>query len=197
MTPFIDFYDYYLADINGCTYYAAENELRKAAQEFCQRTKASVVRMSPILLFAGIDTYEFDVEKQHVLVRLEEAKLDGKQLDILLRDSLSTGGSIRPLSDTSFQLTPFPSDGQRLEIRAIVKPSNKATGLDDELYAQYAEAISYGAKARLYLQPDKPYTNPNLAMTHKAMFDEAIGIASQRVAKSYSRAPLRTAGHYL
>lgn len=197
MKTLADFHDYYLADITGCTYFAAENELRKAAQEFCEKTKVAVVNMEPVLLFTGVDTYQFDVTKQQVFLQLEQARIDtGEPLKILLRDQPEEQRSIQPINDREFKLIPSPSTGQKLYLRASTKPSNTATQLDDDLYDQYAEAIASGAKARLMMQLDKPYTNVQMAMVHRTEFDYQIGRAQIRVAKSFSNAPLRTTSSF-
>lgn len=197
MKSWIEFYDYYLADLPGCTYYAAGNALRQAAQEFCQRTKALRMTVDPLTLTTD-SIYDFDFTTNEVLVQVLWAKIDDQDLRILAPGEDSEGTrSIRAIDSSQFELFPDPTAGQILTMECAIKPSNTSDSIDDFLYDQYAEKIAYGAKARLMMQADKPYTNLQLAPVNGALFDAAIASATLRVARSYSNLPLRTRANFL
>jgi hypothetical protein len=189
-----DFYDQYLGDVPGCTYFMAENELRQAAREFCERSQAWRARMEPITTVAGRRLYSFDYNSRYDVCKVIGASLDGQYIHIMLPgDEIQAGASgLLALNQRDFELYPTPAGGLTLQISAILKPSMTAQGLDDALYAEYAPAIAQGAKARLFIQANQQYTNPGAAAACRETFDQQVGRATIRAAKAYSRAPLRT-----
>jgi hypothetical protein len=190
------FYDYYLRDLPGCSSFAAENELRKAAQEFCKRTLAWRATLDTMTLTT--DTlYDFDVSSQEEVAKMLSAKLNGQDLSVLNReqfDDLEHG--IVGLSEREFELYPAPSAGDELVIKVALYPSDTATGVEDFIYAAYAEAIAYGAKARLKAIKDKPYTDLVGADRDEGKFEQAISRAQWAASKGHSRAPLRTKANF-
>lgn len=199
MKTWMNFYDYYLRDLPGCSSFAAESELRKAAQEYCRKTQIWRVTFDPMFMVTGVDTYEFDITTSQEVHKLLSAKLDGQPITPMLPDSdgeFAVRG-IKPLSGREFQMFPTPSDGQILVIKAVMYPSNTATGVEDFIYADHAEAIAQGAKARLKAISDKPYSDPAGAAVAEAKFNDAIGNAAFRSAQGFSRAPLRTRASFI
>ena len=94
---------------------------------------------------------------------------------------------------TSLQLVPAPDAGGTLTLKVALKPSPSATGIDDDIFNEYREAIVHGALARMMLSPKKPYSSPQLAPYHAQQFEIKAGQAGVRQARNYSRAPLQTA----
>lgn len=193
MKTWADFYTFYLADLPGCTSFAAANELRRAAQEFCGRTRVWRVDLDPTITNAKEDTYEFELEDDWLLCKVLAAKLDDADLNILTpSDDLRGATGILPLDQTQFTLFPQPGAKQRVYITAALKPSNEADGVEDYVFDHYAEKIAYGAKARLMMRPNKPYSDPAMAERFEEKFEQAIADATWNAAKAYSQAPLRT-----
>lgn len=192
MKTWADFFDYYLTDLTGCTTFAAQNELRRAAQQFCEESGAWRVTMDPATLVADVSVYDFDLTKQMELVKFLSATLDEDDM-LVLNAGQSAGGAIaiKALNSRTFEVYPDPAGGEILTMKAIVKPSEASTGIDDDLFAQYAESIAYGARARLMMKKDKPYTDHALAAVNHDLFKSAIGAAKIKTAKAYSSAPRR------
>jgi hypothetical protein len=199
MKDWLSFHDYYLADIPGCTYFAAANQIRMAAQEFCKRSKAWRATLDPVKTVAKDNyIYDFDRTREIEVVKLLSATLDGHPLDPLLPDQDDgRQRGILALNGREFVLFPTPAAGLNVVAKAILAPSNTATGIDDKLYAEYAEAIAFGAKYRLFNTENKPYSNPQAAANNFDLFETAIGRATIRAAKAYSSAPLRTSASFL
>lgn len=193
-----DFYDYYLGDVPGCSYAAAVNALRMAAQEFCERAKVWRVIMDPVTTVAGNQVYPFDLTADQEIVKILLAKMDGHDIDLLLYDQLDNArrGMI-VLDQRQFHLQPMPATGNILVITAVLKPSNSAPGVDDVIWASYAEGIAFGAKARLFKMKSKPYFDPVAAADNKNDFNEAIGKATIKAAKAFSSAPIRTRAAFM
>lgn len=192
-----DFYTYYLADVTGCTYFAAVNELRRAAQELCERAKVWRVELDPVRTMAGQSVYDFELTGDQELVKVMEARLNDIELDIIIPGKKPRGFlALQPLNSREFKLFPEPITGLRVDMTAILKPSDTSEGIEDHLYAQYAEKIAYGAKARLFAQPGKPYTNPALAAAFEQKFADAVADANWRAEKAYSNAPQRVKAQF-
>lgn len=193
MKTWADFHDQYLSDVPGCTYFAAQNELRHAARDFCERTQAWRVTMDPIVTVADVSLYDVDRTSQTELVKLISAKLDGQKLHVMLPDEEDEYGAtgIQMVNERQFALYPTPADGLNAVLKAVLKPSLEASGVDNLLYAMYAKEISYGAKARLMGETSKPYSNPMGAAQNEAWFESAVARIHIKVIKAHSRAPLR------
>lgn len=192
MKTWEQFYDYYLRDLPGCSSFAAENELRKAAQDFCQRSLIWRVTMDTMTLTTA-DTYDFDITSQQEVAKLLSARLNGQKIDPLTMEQLDDEErGICAISPREFQLSPSPSAGDELILKVALYPSATATGVEDFIYAAHAESIAYGAKARLRMIQGKQYSNPDQAATDEARFERAISKAHMSAAKGYSRAPMRT-----
>lgn len=191
------FYDHYLADIDGCTFFAAANELRQAAREFCSRSHAWRVELDPVQTITDVSRYEFDRTAQMEVVKLMSAKLGGQKIEPILYDADPTQRGIVALSPMEFELRPAPPAGLVVALVAICQPGQEATGVDDVLYAMYAREIAYGARAKLFARANKTYSNAALADKFERMFDESIARARTKAAKSYSSAPLRTAASFM
>lgn len=194
-----DAFDFaYLHEVQGCTYLTAANALRMAAQEFCERTKCWRATMGAVAMATGTSVYDFGLASDRALVKLLSAKLAGQDIALLLHDQLDgcTPG-ICALDGSQFAVQPVPLTGQSMVIKAVLKPSNAATGVEDDLFSQYAEAIAKGAKARLFAMANQPFSNPGAAIAARAEFEAAISTTIIRVAKAFSSAPLRTQASFM
>lgn len=192
MKLWIDFYDYYLTDIPGCPHATAANALRSAAQEFCKRTKAWRATLEPVITVAGNSVYPFDLPDGQEVAKVVSAELDTYPIELLLHDQVEQiKRGVIAITQRQFYLQPVPADGQSLIIKVVLMPSNDAAGVDDVVYAMYAEAIAEGAKARLFSKSNQPYTDVRAAGLAQAKFMSEIDMTSMKVAKAFSSAPLR------
>lgn len=196
MKTWADFYDFCHADVPGVSTFAAERELRRAAQEFFEKTKCWKADLDPVYLFPGIESYDVDVPKGATVVKIEQATdAGGHHLNLLTPGQGGTGIAFQ--TQLQFLAIPVPTARSIVKLRAVLMPNHAATGIEDALFDQYAEIIGRGAKARLYLQPQKTYTNPELAAVEKEEFTLAIAREKVAAAKGFSGAPLRTKPQYL
>ena len=195
MKPWADFYDFCHADVPGVLGLVAERELRRAAQEFCEKTKVWTVDLDPIFIFPNIGLYELDLPPGTKIVKVMGATLHGQNVPLLTVGEHGYG--IVFTSQMTFQMQPQPQDRQQITFRVVLAPNHASTGIDDALFAQYAEQIATGAKARLYAQPQKTYTDPGLAAIEQEKF--ALFMAREKIeaAKGFSGAPLRIKPQFL
>lgn len=186
-----------------CPIVIMEHELRRAAQAFFEGSRVWKVTLDPVPVVAGQKTVTIaPTDPEQDLVRIETAWYDGKPLPVYSADEMDasfdedwqehTGD---PMAVTQMipgvaRLYPVPvSDAATgLKCRVSVRPSDTATGIPDELRVKYKEAIAAGAKARLMLYPNKPWSNVDLGVAMAAAFDAAIGKSNIDAARSLGRA---------
>lgn len=126
-----------------------EHHIRRAAQEFCQRTRAWRVDLAPITTLDGVAGYALPLLTLSELVRMEHATLNAQDLAVWRGGDASCTRYIYTPDGKTVSFNTLPGAGLPLVVTASVKPGNAATGVEDFLYDRYAECIAQGAVARL------------------------------------------------
>ena len=88
-------------------------------------------------------------------------------------------------SDGVLRLVPTPTSAVSYYVRAAVKPTQDVTDVSDLVVNKYSEALISGAKAYLFMQPRKPWTDLNMAQYHRAAFLAAIPEARANAADEF------------
>lgn len=177
----------------GCPDLIAEEEIRNAAEEFFDRSKAWRVWTADQDTIANQADYLPTLPANTRLVKLIAAKLDG--LDLGIDDSegdVSTGLPLAAYTYDMANVTLWPaptSAGQKLKVNLALTITSAATGLDDNLFNAYRLQIADGAIARLAAHEDKPYSNPGKAGMHGGKFNESIDKA--KTARTYGNSTQR------
>lgn len=190
-------------DINGVPEPVAINAMRKAAIEFCDRSRVWVMDHDAMTLIVGESTYAFEPNSGAVVARVEQAWVDGVDIDPTTRLDLQnsyanwttvTGPPTHYLQENTEEiiLFPKPTSAQTLTMKVTLKPSRRSTGIEGWLVEKYLEEIMHGAAWKLLEMPGKPWSDGAAAMYHKGAFDDAIATAKLAAAKSMGKAPLRT-----
>jgi hypothetical protein len=196
MKTWADFYDFCHADVPGVSTFAAERELRRAAQEFFEKTKCWKAELAPVYLFPKVELYDLEVPKGATIVKILEAKDDaGNDVNLLTQGDGRAG--LLFVSQLQFEAVPIPTSRMIVKMRAVLMPDHAAAGIEDGLFNQYAEVIARGAKARLYAQPQKTYTDDGRAESLQRQFELAIAREKVAAAKGFSNAALRTKPQFL
>ena len=203
ITPWSQFFRDILPEVPGCPDPVIEHALLRAAQEFFERTALWTAWLDNTMTLPGIVDYDIELPKDAELVRIERATLDGRDIDITTPESLPSDWQTYQgagLSDCIFTrdlftLTVLPRARARslLRVEAIVKPSDKATGVEDFLFRRFNETIAIGAKSRLMLMADKPWSKPNEGLRFEAMFNAEVQSLHFRRLRGFSSARPRRA----
>lgn len=189
--------------VPGCPNVLAAHELRRTAQVFFEKTKAWKVIEAARPVAAGTETVSAaPSEAGQELAEVEGATYDGKKLDPLTLDSIE--GEYGPdwASHTGtprayFQLTPgivrlYPKPAEDaltgIVFTLVVKPSDTATGIPDDLAIKYRDAMHIGAKARLMAMPGRAWTNAADAAAYGLAFEAKCGTGNWQAAKSFGSA---------
>ena len=168
-----------------------EQNIRSAAIEFCERSKAYILDMDPFNTTAGVYEYDFDVptgtEVHQVLYMTE----DGNDMDPISPRSLElnypdwrdrTGNPHVYLQKTSttFWVVPVPSGSKQIIASVALKPTRTSNNLDTNITNQYRDAIIYGALYRLLRIPNREWTDVGAAREYLAQFNTEITQAELR-----------------
>lgn len=168
-----------------------EQNIRSAAIEFCERSKAYILDMDPFNTTAGVYEYDFDVptgtEVHQVLYMTE----DGNDMDPISPRSLElnypdwrdrTGNPHVYLQKTSttFWVVPVPSGSRQIIASVALKPTRTSNNLDTNITNQYRDAIIYGALYRLLRIPNREWTDVGAAREYLVQFNNEITQAELR-----------------
>jgi hypothetical protein len=74
-----------------------------------------------------------------------------------------------------------------LHIKTALAPTRDSTEIDSEIFEQYAEAIAWGARARLLAQPRQDYSDKTGSMEALKMFRYEINRCRMQVTKGLTR----------
>ena len=191
-----------LPQLPSCPVPLVEHELRRAAQEFFGRTRAWLVTLPPVPVQASAAEVAVTPPDATIeIVRINQAWYDNSLLSPATGDALAdefgsgwqarTGTPIRYVQETPGVLRLFPipdvATAVGLVVRAAVRPSDSSPGIADDLAATYKSPLTSGAKARLMMYADKPWSAPDHGIKHDADFQKAIDEANIAAATSGGR----------
>ena len=160
MKAFDQFFPDVLPEAPGVTEPIAEHALLRAAQRFCDLTRAWRVVLDPTTTIAGIDEYDLELLRDTELVRIESAKLGGRDIEVATKDNASRLREYVFCPDgQTLYVNPVPAGAAVIQVTATLKPGNGATGVEDFLFDRYVSVIAAGAVAKLMQQPMKPYSS--------------------------------------
>lgn len=193
---------YVAVHVPGAPNALIEQVVRRAAAEFCHISRAYQADLDPILTVIGETTYDVPCPagtKMSVPARVvcEGADMYPTRADLLppgWRDS-ARGTPTQYLLDALPQITVYPTPNtanQKIYVRAVLRPSEDATELDDAVAERYRDGIAHGALQYLHAVPGKQWSDPNAAAYHRQMFlsyitaarieaDQGLGGMAQRV----------------
>jgi len=182
-----------------CPYPIAEQGIRWAAIEFCERTKC-YSNIQTKTVGSGIQSIILSPSDDALITDLIEVEWNGKEITPItqkeadqLRLRASVGvpeGYYRP-NPESIVLVPAPEASGTLKIYMSLTPTRTANSIPRFLYDLNWEAIEHGAKARLMSLANRPWSDPQMAGYHKQQFEMLIGSYSIRADKDGTRLPLR------
>ncbi len=192
------------AEIPEIPSFIAERQVLRALREFAEMTRAWRVDIQ-----VGVTAATATVDLTSLLPTGSEL------VDILsIKDSVTGGAPVSPTTfirldqdhpdwraeealdaqwyvldgnnTIRFVFTPSTTVANKYYTRVAVKPVlATATTIDDVIANKYDELLVHGALARLYLIPRKPWTDANLAIFHKNIFDAGIGPARTEAAEEF------------
>ena len=204
MKTWSQFYPFVEPDVLGCPAPVIDHALIHASREFFERTRAWTAYQDPVVTLANMLDYEFELDSGIEIVKVLRATINGLDLPIISENDLPSSWRTNAsrlmglvTSDRrNFSVVPARAAGLSIQTFCALKPGNNGTGIDDLQFAQYAEEISVGARARLLSSPKKDYSDIATAMRLTDEFDKNIASIARKMEKSFSRTPRRVTPHY-
>ena len=190
-----------LPHVIGCPNIVAESEIRRAAQDFFQRTRAYQVYVTMPVVAGQAFVEPIPTETDLNMIRVENASYDGERLAPINKASLDADQNLKDWSTRTgtprnrLQLTPgvirlYPIPEvdavTGVIVRLSVAPTNTSSGISDEMYYQYLDEIKCGALSRLMMYPEARWRNPELAVFYETKFNTAIDTVHHQVARAFS-----------
>lgn len=188
-----------LPHVPGCPVIVVQHELMRAAQEFFTRSRAWLVTDSPVTVVATTEEISLSpTDAEQDLVRVEAVWFNGipgkvktvAEMDEDVTDWQTATGTpsiIVQLSPDIARLHPIPTADVTVKVRKSIRPSDSATGIPDDLASAYRNDLAQGAKSRIMLHKDKPWTDPSLAAVSQAQFNDATSSANLDAARSFGK----------
>lgn len=208
-----DLYIHVLPEAPGCTDAMANRALRAAAREFCEFTKVHKLDLTPFVLAA--DTATYVLTDAYVPVQCEVYGVNkayiGENTDLLELDTESlrevygvawktkTGAPRHYMLERQnlLRVVPYPEEElpETLNVEAILRPKRLATGVEDWIGEEYAEALAAGALALILSMPPAP--QPQQAAQKRGEFMAAMGKAQMAAFKGKVRSRVRTRAYFM
>ena len=91
---------------------------------------------------------------------------------------------------------PVATQSAALRLKVAVGLLDTATGVDDAVRVFWRDAIGSGAKARLMFMAGKPWSSPDYAGTHQAVYMAGVHGATISAIRTPARRPLKTRPYF-
>lgn len=126
-----------------------EHAVMRAAQYFCEQTRAWVVELDPTLTIDGITEYDIELPRDTELVRIESATFNGEPYAVWTPRSRAHGHFVSTPDGRVLRFSRAEAPELNLVLTCSVKPGEGASGIDDTVFARYVRDIAAGAIAGL------------------------------------------------
>ncbi len=174
-----------------CPDLLVERNLRSAAIEFCERSKAYILDMDPFTTTSGVYEYDFDIPTGTEVHQILYMTYDGKDMDPISprslelnypdwRDKSGNPHVYLQKTPTTFWVVPVPSGPKEVIASVALKPSRTSNSIDTTVSNQYRDAIIYGALYRLLRIPNREWTEIGSAQEYLYQFNLEIQQAELR-----------------
>ena len=167
-------------DIPGCPEATIKTAFAAVAADSCARTH--IWRESLETQSTVVDQAEYEVNGSAVIESVLWILIDDREIthtDSRLvdhNDLLRTG---RPskywvVREKAIRLFYIPDDVYTLKGEIALKPSRTARGVEDWIYETWADTLVSGVLWRLTRVPNKEWTNPDIALMNKKLYEQGV-----------------------
>ena len=203
------FYSDVVPELPGVPYPLVDQWLRNTTIEFCERSKVYAVDLDPESAVANEGEYTLSLPTNTDLVEIRTVLFNGvpitpktpQFLEEKYGDWLSKTGTpdhVTQRDTENYLLVPAPSAAatDAIKVKVAIKPGAAAAGVENWIFSQWRLALAAGAKSRMMLMGDVPWSNPNLAAVHLATFEDAVHKATNQASNGFVRARPRFSGSF-
>jgi hypothetical protein len=191
-----DFLPLLIPELPGCPEETMRAALAAVSADFCARTYLWREPLAPQNTAADKSTYDITdcaVVESVLWMLIDGDKLIHSDPRHMRQEDFDRKGKpthFWVVSDTAVRLFPIPDDTYPITAEVVLKPSRAARTIPSWIFETWADAITSGAIWWLAKTPGKEWSNPDLAMMHRKIFEQAIAQARIR---DYRNVPLSVA----
>lgn len=185
-----------LPDVLGCPLPLVEQAVIDSIKDFMDKTWAVSEGFSVIT--ATVDSYEVAtldlssaVPTNHKIQAIKSFQFEGVPRELIEHDlggegvAYLAGDYLRYEISGASEILLYPAKvGDVYHGELICLPTEDALVVDDRLYDDWVEAIVAGAKARLFVMPNKDWTNLDLVRPNEILARRGMTRANKKRAKS-------------
>jgi hypothetical protein len=170
--------------------FVAGNAIREAARRFFRATRAYTVQVD-VPFLAGLAIGEIDLFNDSIEVISTLSVTTLKKVE-QTSDSIATGTPRHFTGEDKLNIRVYPIPDQDIMLTAIVavRPTFKATELDDAIVSENEEALRYGALEILKAQVATEWHSPEEIQYYGNLFTQQINQKRIDIHKRYIESPL-------
>jgi hypothetical protein len=180
-------------ELPGCPEETMRAALAAVSADFCARThiwRDSLEPQNTIVDEALYDVDDFAVLESVLWVLVDGEKLRHTDPRHMRQEDFERKGKpthFWVVADRSIRLFPIPDDVYEIKGEVALKPSRTSKGVEDWIYETWVDALVSGAIWWLAKTQGKEWSNMDLAMMHKGIYERAI---TQARIRDYRNVPL-------
>jgi hypothetical protein len=174
-----------MVEVKGCPHFTAEDHLRDAVREFCERTHVWTVTLASFNTQVDVASYALALPAGSSLVRLSQVDVgDERDVDILDQQEAKTEQGLGSqstfvwLEGATLFVNPTPTQALPVVVQLSLKPSLTSESVPDWLAEDHASTLRQGAKATLLAMPKVDWSDPGLAEIAESKFRSACNGAA-------------------
>jgi len=199
---FADFAPFVQPEAPGAPIFVIERAVREAAIELCQRTDVWKADPERLQIVAGVIDYDLSAPSGAEVAHILDLQRDGASLNkvgnfLELYQRLGND-TIREqpwwytaTDNAAIKVARRPKEAEELTLFLSFKPDSTATSIPDAIGREYRKTISTGAIAMLLLMNGQPWSNGQLGLLNKQLFDRQVGTIARQAKFGFSGASIR------
>ncbi len=182
------FYPFVEPEVLGCPHPVIDHHLVLTVRDFCERGLAWREWVDAFTADGTTNQFDYDLARGQELVKVARALRNEDPLQVMSADQLprdwQSGDStdlcdaVVHFDDASFMVYPLPASGDVIRLEMVFRPAIDAQTVGDVLYADWAEAISNGCKARLLRMPRQAWSDAVSASGFAGLFERDVSRAA-------------------
>lgn len=211
MTAITDFLPRARPELAGCVDAIIVNYLRDSMIDFCDKSWYWQDTLATVNTVAGTALYVIPAPTDALIADIITVRHNDIQvspsteagLDEMIPSWRTQTGeqAVAWIASERNKVTlyPTPTAAGTLKVKAVLKPSQTATTVPQQIFDHYLEAIAAGAKWRLMAMPEREWSNPQLALYYRDVFMRGISDAKMSAIRGHNRAviTMRTGNAYV
>jgi len=193
----------------GCPDPAVEEAIRDSCIEFCERSLYIQDTLDPVDTVAGQIDYDLEPPSDTLVAKImrawyKDVRLGAFSTDVLTSPDIYSptyagfsGESGEPATlfqkdEATFTVLPAPSLSETavLTVRVALKPTRTCSYVNDTLYNTWADTVACGARARLMAMPNQSWSNIQLSLHYRTLFEQGVNRARRIAEHGMVRSPM-------